>query len=156
MIRVQFGFDKDCIRDIDLYFDNVYDDCWLDDDLVKKMIADVDQSEVVSRQCIISPVLGQIPPERLSGGVKALICLYKLPEVYIDLIVCGSNCEKWIAEIAGRKDIHIGMSGYDLTFDNLNIQGICLNDDSTITNAEEWTVKMCSFAGYENDGKISY
>lgn len=151
MIKVQFGFDKDCIRDIDLYFDNVYDDKWLDDDLVKNMISDVDSSQVASRQCIISPVLGQIPPERLSGGVKALICLYKLPEVYIDLIVCGSNCEKWIAEISSLKDIHVGMSGYDLTFDGLDIKGICLNDHSTIANAEEWTIKMCTFMEDNND-----
>ncbi len=36
MLKVLFGFDKDCIRDIDLYFDNVYEDNWLEDELVKK------------------------------------------------------------------------------------------------------------------------
>lgn len=32
------------------------------------MIKDIDDSEVLSGECINSPVLGQIPPERLSGG----------------------------------------------------------------------------------------
>ncbi|MCD7948954.1 MAG: DUF4869 domain-containing protein [Erysipelotrichaceae bacterium] len=36
MLKVLFGFDKNCIRDIDLYFDNVYEDEWLEDTLVKK------------------------------------------------------------------------------------------------------------------------
>jgi hypothetical protein len=152
MLKVYFGFDKECIRDIDLYFDNVYDELWLDDELVKQMIEDIDDSKVVSNQCIVSPILGQIPPERLSGGVKALICLYKSPDSYIDLIVCGPNCEKWISKISALTNIRVGMSGYDLTFDNLEIQGICLNDNSPISNSKEWTLKMCKFVGDNNEG----
>jgi hypothetical protein len=151
MLEVYFGFDKECIRDIDLYFDNVYDDAWFDDELVKEMIEDVDKSKVVSRQCIESPILGQIPPERLSGGVKALICMYKEPESYIDLIVCGSNCEKWISRISELTDFRVGMSGYDLTFDNLGIKAHCLNDGSMILNSKDWTLKMCKYVGEEHD-----
>ena len=80
------------------------------------MIVSVDQSEVIGNQLIVSPILGQIPPERLSGGVKALICMYEM-DVYIDLIVCGSNCEDYILRIADKKDITVGMSGYDIAFD---------------------------------------
>jgi hypothetical protein len=151
MLEVYFGFDKECIRDIDLYFDNVYDDVWFDDELVKEMIEDVDKSKVVSRQCIESPILGQIPPERLSGGVKALICMYKEPDAYIDLIVCGPNCEKWISKIAEISDFRVGMSGYDLTFDNIEIKAHCLNDDSKILNSKDWILKMCKYVGDEYD-----
>jgi hypothetical protein len=149
MLKVYFGFDNECIRDIDLYFDNVYDDVWFDDELVKEMVEDVDKSEVVSRQCIESPILGQIPPERLSGGVKALICMYKEPESYIDLIVCGPNCEKWISKISELSDFRVGMSGYDLTFDNIEINAYCLNDDSQILNSKDWILKMCKYVGEE-------
>ncbi len=146
MINVRFGFDEDCIRDIDLYFDNVYEEIWLDDELVKEMIFDVDKSEVKGNQLIISPVLGAIPPEKLSGGIKALICMYKT-DAYIDLIVCGANCEKWIVQIAEEKDITVGMSGYDLSFDNVEIEAICLNDESKITNYKDWILKMNKFVG---------
>ncbi len=146
MLNVRFGFDKDCIRDIDLYFDNVYEEKWLEDDLVKEMIASVDHSEVVGNQLIVSPVLGQIPPERLSGGVKALICMYKT-DAYIDMIVCGPNCEEWILKISDKKDITIGLSGYDLTFENRSIDAICLNDEFHITNYREWIMKMNEFVG---------
>lgn len=145
MLQIKFGFDKDCIRDIDLYFDNVYDEEWFSDELVKKMVYDIDKSEVVSKQCINSPVLGQIPPERLSGGVKALICLYKCELAYIDLIVCGENCEKWIKDIAELRDITVGMSGYDLSFEKCGISGVCLNDKSIINNYHDYISKMCAF-----------
>lgn len=154
MLEVCFGFDKECIRDIDLFFENVYDEEWLEDPFVQSMIQDVDHSRVESRYCIISPVLGQIPPERLSGGVKALICFYKMEDAYIDLIVCGENCEKWIAKIAAQKNIRVGMSGYDLTFANEDISGICLNDQTEFRNAKEWTLKMCSYVEDEDEGEI--
>ena len=146
-MNVYFGFDQDSIRDIDLYFDNVYDESWLEDNLVKEMIFDVDGSRVVSNNCIESPILGQIPPERLSGGVKALVVLYKMDESYIDLIVCGPNCEKWLIEIAQKKDIHVSMSGFDLRFNNLPIAGKCLNDATTFKGSYEWIMKMEEFAG---------
>lgn len=152
MLNVFFGFDDNCIRDIDLYFDNVYEEKWLEDEFVREIVEDVDHSQVVSNYCIISPVLGQIAPEKLSGGVKALICLYKCEDAYIDLIVCGSNCEKWLAEISRRKDIKVGMSGYDLTFGDMEIQGYCLNDESYINNSKEWMMKMCTYVEDENEG----
>ncbi|KIR02308.1 hypothetical protein P261_01123 [Lachnospiraceae bacterium TWA4] len=154
MLSVQFGFDEDCIRDIDLYFDNVYDEDWLEDELVKEMIFDVDQSEVKGTQLIISPILGAIPPERLSGGVKALICMLKT-DAYIDLIVCGPNCEKWILKIAQIRDITVGMSGYDLCFEKMDIKALCINDQSMILDYREWILKMNEFVGHRYGRKIS-
>ena len=98
MLNIYFGYDTEAILSIDKYFNNTYDEDWLDDPFVKEMVLDVDRSEVLDKYCIQSPVLGQIPPEKLSGGVKALICMYKLDDFYVDLIVCGKNCEKWISE----------------------------------------------------------
>lgn len=147
MVSVYFGNDTSAILNIDLYFNHVYRAEWLDDDLVKQMIKDVDNSTVLSNQCIQSPVLGQIPPERLSGGVKALICLLKLDDCLIDLVVCGENCEKWISEIAKKKDIRVSMSGYDLTFKGYEISGICENDNSVIRDYRDWIQKMCDMAG---------
>ena len=122
MINVYFGYDTESIRDID-------------------------HSEVVSDSCILSPVLGQIPPEKLSGGVKALIVLSQMEDVYLDLIVCGQNCERWIVEIASNKEIHVSMSGYDLKFKDYLIAGKCLNDDSFFNGYREWLLKMEEFVG---------
>ena len=81
MVSVFFGLDMDALIDVDVYFNNVFEYEWLDDPFVKEMIRDVDNSIVLSNQCIQSPVLGQIPPERLSGGVKTCIMLYKMDDL---------------------------------------------------------------------------
>ena len=61
----------------DTWFKYNYEEEWFEDELVKEMVRDVDDSTVISAYSIDSPVLGIIAPERLSGGVKALIIMYK-------------------------------------------------------------------------------
>ena len=99
MLKIYFGYDENAVLSVDTYFNNTYEDEWFDDAFVKKIVKVVDDSEVRDRQLIVSPVLGQIPPERLSGGAKALILLYETNNFYTDLIVCGSNCEDLLLDI---------------------------------------------------------
>ena len=152
MLSIFFGYDKDAILSVDTYFNNIYDEDWFDDPFVRNMIRIVDQSEVQDRQCILSSVLGQIPPERLSGGVKALILMYEEDDFYTDLIVCGRNCEKFILDIAEKKDIRCSLSGYDISFENLGDTAHptpvrCENDDSMLKTHEEFVLKMISLVG---------
>lgn len=147
MVSVYFGYDKEAVLCVDIRFNNVFEYEWLDDPFVCEMIKDIDNSIVLSNQCIQSPVLGQIPPEKLSGGVKTCIMLYKEEDFMPDLIVCGENCEPWLSKIFEMKDCKVTMSGYDLTFRNLPIKGICENDNSVINDYHDWIDKMCDLAG---------
>ena len=83
---------------------------WFDDPFVKEMVRAVDKSEVLSSHAIESPVLGIIPTTRLSGGVKALILIYKKPELLIDCTACGENCAEWILRIAEKQDTLINLN----------------------------------------------
>ena len=152
MLNIFFGYDKDAILSVDTYFNNTYEEVWFDDPFVRKIIHVVDHSEVQDRLCILSPVLGQIPPERLSGGAKTLILLHEEDGFYTDLIVCGANCEDLILDIAERKDISCALSGYDISFDHLGDDDHpapvrCENDGSLLKNHEEFVLKMLEFVG---------
>ena len=152
MLSIFFGYDKDAILNVDTYFNNTYDEAYFDDLFVRKIVSTVDHSEVQDRQCILSPVLGQIPPERLSGGAKALILMYEEDDFYTDLIVCGRNCEKLILDIAEKKNIKCSLSGYDISFENLGDKDHptpvrCENDDSMLRNHEEFVLKMLELVG---------
>ena len=65
MLNIIYGDVKNSIYNTNVYFKNSYEPEWLDAELAKKMIKDIDDSEVLSGECINSPVLGQIPPERI-------------------------------------------------------------------------------------------
>ena len=99
------------ILDVDSYFDINFEPHWIDNELAKKMILDVDKSEVLSPYCMQSPIFGQIPPEKLSRGVKALLLrLQDDDDIIVWATACGDNCAKWILEISKQKDLYIGLS----------------------------------------------
>ena len=145
MLKVFFGIHEDAMLSVDSYFNNTYDESWFADPIVVQMVKDIDGSDVISPNCINSPVLGQIPPITLSGGVKALICLHMIGDPFLDLIVMGENCSEWLLKIANEKDITVAMSGSHLTFsdmDDIFPKCLCLNDDSVIETPKEWVFKM--------------
>lgn len=145
MLSIFFGYDEEAVLSVDTYFNNTYDEEWFDDSFVREIVKTVDDSDVMDRHCIFSSVLGQIPPERLSGGAKALIQMYKEDDFYTDLIVFGRNCEDFILDIAEKKDITCSLSGYDISFESLGDERHptpikCLNDGSLLRNSEEFRI----------------
>ena len=109
MLNIFYGDMQGMIYNTSVYFKNMYDRQWLEDEQVKAMIADVDNSLVLSRGAIDSPVLGIIPPTSLSGGVKTLILIDKIPEKIFNASNCGDNCAKWLLKIAEEKDVTVNL-----------------------------------------------
>lgn len=122
MLTIIYGDAEKSIYNTNVYFKNTYEPEWFESELARKIVKDVDDSDVVSGECINSPVLGQIPPERLSGGVKTLLLILNEPERIFNASTCGDNCAKWILEIGKRQDITINLRhmmsfGKDTRFD---------------------------------------
>lgn len=132
MLYITFKYSNDVIEDVDSYFNFNYEDEWMLDGLVKQMIESVDKSEVLDSQLIRSPVLGLIPPERLSGGVKALILMYKRPDLKIWATACGDNCAEWILRIGGMQDITIVLE-HIMDFPH-DFMAVCLDNEKKIEN----------------------
>lgn len=122
MLTIIYGDVENSIYNTNVYFKNTYEPEWLEKELAKQMIKDIDGSDVVSGECINSPVLGQIPPERLSGGVKTLLLILNEPDRIFNASTCGDNCAKWILEIGKQQDVTINLRhmmsfGKDTEFD---------------------------------------
>lgn len=113
MLKIYVGSLPNEIRSASVYFDINFKPEWLDNELNQKMIKDVDKSKVIARNVIESSVLGTIPPQWLSGGVKALICMNSDNRGYVfNLSNCGDNCAKWVREIAKTKDLLVTTHHY--------------------------------------------
>lgn len=104
MLNIFFGDMQDAIYNTSAYFKYDYEDSWIVDSFVKKMIQDVDQSAVLDSGVIDSPVLGKIPPTGLSGGVKTLILVKFEKDKVFNASTCGDNCAKWLLKIAETED----------------------------------------------------
>ena len=119
MLNIYFGacHADNYIDNPDLYFDNTYEDIWLEDLQSKQMVHDIDHSELVSPNLVISPVLGSIPISRLSGGVKTLIQVSHDPGHIYNASACGDNCAAWLLKIGEQKDVLVRL-GHLMHFRN--------------------------------------
>lgn len=143
------GGNVEVLTDAPRYFDNVWEDEWLEDPLVKQMIKDVDNSEVISPHLIESPVLGPIGPKDISGGVKILILLLKDTSFIYNISNCGDNCAKWIKQIAKLKDLEIDLEHimYFNDDNDNNFHAYFINDNTLINSYAEYLIKMAEYQG---------
>lgn len=109
MLKVIFGDMEEAIYNTSIYFDNTYEEEWITDELSRRMIQDIDKSEVIGAEYINSPVLGPITPTKLSGGTKTLILVNNEPDKIFNASTCGDNCAKWLLEIGKEKDVVINL-----------------------------------------------
>ena len=136
MLSVFYGDMSEAIYDPVVYFKNTYTDEWITDELSKEMIRDVDRSIVIGPRVIDSPVLGGISPRELSGGVKTLMNIYKVPEKIFNASACGDNCAKWILKIGEMQDVKINLR-HLMDFGEEEFVIKILNTDQIVHNMRE-------------------
>ena len=99
MLKVYYGDMTEAIYNPAVYFKNTCEDAWITDSFSREMILDIDKSTVLGPRIIDSPVLGGITPRELSGGVKTLILVNKVPDKIFNASACGDNCAKWLLKM---------------------------------------------------------
>ncbi len=145
MLRVWFGDKDNAIYNTSVFFKNRYKDEWIVEDFTKKIIADIDHSNVLDANSIESPVLGNISPLQLSGGVKALILMKHYPGKVFNASNCGDNCAKWILALGDEQNFTINLFHVmDFGDEEFNIR--ILNDGKLIVhNMQEFLTAGASY-----------
>ena len=138
MLKIFFGDMPEAIYNTDVYFKNDYEDTWIVDDFVKTMIKHIDSSEVLYSGVIDSPVLGKIPPTKLSGGVKTLILIKFEPNEVFNASTCGDNCAKWLLKIAEQEDRTVNLR-HIMDFGDSEFTIQVLNTNEIVHNMTELT-----------------
>lgn len=145
MLNVYLGDCENEVYNPPVYFINQYEDAWLETQLAKDMIQDIDKSKVVGPHLIQSPVLGPISPRELSGGVKTLL-LFAFDESgrIFNATACGDNCAKWILKIAEKKDLTISLH-HSMNFVDGAYTIKILNNGRIVHNQGEWLEVVYDF-----------
>ena len=142
MLHIFFGDMDDVIYNTSAYFKYNFRPEWMADPDVVNMIRDVDSSVVLGNGAIDSPVLGIIAPVSLSGGVKTLILIDKVPDKIFNASNCGDNCAGWLLEIGRKKDITVNLR-HIMNFGEEVFEIDVLNDHVIAHNMDE----ILSFGG---------
>ncbi|MCR4745468.1 MAG: DUF4869 domain-containing protein [Lachnospiraceae bacterium] len=144
MLKVYLGDMQGSIYNTSVYFKNDYEDEWIVDPFVVEMIRDVDKSEVMYSGVIDSPVLGKIPPEKLSGGVKTLILVKFEPDVVFNVSTCGDNCAKWLLKIAENEDRTVNLRHLmDFGKEEFDIE--IMNDNTIVHSMKEFVITAVKY-----------
>ncbi len=152
MLSIFFGnyTGDNYIENPDLYFDNTYENEWLESERSKKMVKDIDHSELVGPNLVVSPVLGSIPVNRLSGGVKTLIQIDQDPTHVYNASACGDNCAKWLLEIARDRDVLVRM-GHIMHFGDDAELSIKIPNTDEVVRTQSQLAQRVILAGFLDD-----
>jgi hypothetical protein len=144
MLSIYFGDREDAAYG-PTWFNFNYDPAWFQDPLVNEMMQAIDKSVYRGGELIESDVLGPIPPERLSGGLKTLILIYKRPDLIFDATSCGPNCAKWLLKIGSKENVTV-MLDYIMPFDGCEPFTIEIaNDKSVATDVKAYTLAALKY-----------
>lgn len=144
MLKIYFGEMEGVLHNVETYFKNQMEYAWLEDEIAKRIVADVDKSIVESPQCIRSNVLGQIPPTRLSGGTKALLLIWNVEDRIVNASNCGDNCAKWLLEFGKLKDVTINLN-HIMDFGTEEFEIEILNNHRLIHNMKEYVIEAVKY-----------
>ncbi|MCI6018108.1 MAG: DUF4869 domain-containing protein [Clostridiales bacterium] len=150
MLKIWYYGGTDYMKDAPSYFDNVYEDEWIEDEFVKEMIEDVDHSVVISAHVIESPILGDITPKELSGSVKVLILMLKDDSFIYNMSNCGDNCAKWVLKIAEKKDLTVYLQHIMRFKGEFEIQ--IMNTGEIVHSPEEYVNGLLKAEGILDEG----
>ena len=142
MLKVFLGDMDEVIYNTSVYFKYNYQPSWLEDPDVIQMILDVDRSKVLGNGAVESPVMGIIAPVSLSGGVKTLILIDKVPDKVFNASNCGDNCAAWLLRIGSKKDVVVNLR-HIMEFGEDYFEIYILNTNTVVHNMEE----LISIAG---------
>ena len=154
MLKIIYGDIVECdnfIYNPESYFNRFRENEWLTDSFAVKVIKDIDNSTVINSSIIESEVLGIIPPQYLSGGVKTLIMIYNRPDLIFNATWCGENCAQTLLDIGKDKDIIINLE-YNMAFPESNQEVLILNSGDTVYNTGDLELEGARYI----DKNVSY
>lgn len=137
MLKVFLGDMDNVIFNTSVYFKYNYQPSWLEDPDVVQMILDIDKSVVLGNGAVESPVMGVIAPVSLSGGVKTLILIDKVPEKVFNASNCGDNCAAWLLRIGSKKDVVVNLR-HIMEFGEEDFEIYLMNTKIVVHNMDEF------------------
>lgn len=111
MLKVYFGdMNKVTMNDVNLAFNLRFKAEWFQNELVRRIISDIDYVEDVKGTCLfVRGMHKTISPQELAGGTKSLILMLmcNTPKTVFYSGFMGENCYPYVFEIARNTDINL-------------------------------------------------
>jgi len=144
MLSIYWGVTEDCYYYIDGEFEELYENEWFEDPLVRQILADIDECDYVGMRCRdrLDPNI-EFSVFELSTGAKGLIMLLKMQYDSIRIwgTAFGDNCSKWLLKIAQNRNIILELEHY-LKFPPEEFQAYSLLQQREYTDYEDYQYEV--------------
>lgn len=150
MLYIDFGGAVyDCLGHPDYSFDLYMQDSWFDDPVVKQIVKDIDDADVISAYAIKHPVFKAINYSMLSSTCRSIILMYKLPDEVVNATYCGEKGSDWVLRLSEKRDVKIVLN-YAMLF-NRDFNAIIANGNEHIVSRKEYYACALKYL-YEAEG----
>lgn len=154
MLNVIIGRPEGEVYETARYFDALFEEEWMNHDIIKYIIKDIDESEMVSSRLIQNDTYGSFSPKDLSGGTKTLILMLNFPDIIFNGSQCGDNCCKWMIEVGKLVSPTIAVHHIHKFPKDAEFEIRILNDNSIVRNNEEYFEKFLEVEYGNKQGKF--
>lgn len=153
MLRIHFGSHPKEIYNTEVYYENQYDKEWVMDEFARRVIRDIDASEVLSPDVISNDIFGSFASTELSAGVKTLLLIKNMPNKIFNISNCGDNCAKYLLELAKDQNIKVTLHHAMDFGDDFAVQVVNDRKRKIITKPAELLMLAHHYLrGEENEG----
>lgn len=117
------------------YFNVEFEKEWLLDEFNIKALKKIDNVDIIANELLYNEIMGYIPPNFLSTGVKTLILANTLG-LKVNGDRMGDNCYPLLVELSKKKDVYIKLTHlpkFEATF-----QAVYLNNNRLVNNWKEF------------------
>lgn len=154
MLNVIIGRPEGELYETARYFDALFEEEWMNHDIIKDIIKDIDKSEMVSSRLIQNDTYGSFSPKDLSGGTKTLILMLNFPDMIFNGSQCGDNCCEWMIKVGELVSPTIAVHHRHNFPENKEFEIRILNDNSIVRNDDEYFKKFIEVEYSKKQGKF--
>lgn len=126
------------VKHIDSWFNNYFEESWTDNEWAKRVIKEIDDTDLITPTVISSKWLGTTSIESISGGAKSLIMANATERLVFNGNNFGDNCFPLLLELSKTKDIMIDLY-YHPIFKWVDDVEVCsINTGNVMRNYDEF------------------
>lgn len=155
MLSIIFGYPHNAVMSVDDCLGKEIPFSFIQSDFAKRVIKEIDKSEVMDNGMINSSALGIIPPSVLSGGAKALFMLHELEDIIMPINFMGDNCLVFLKEILEFKSITICMGYLNDLFDYGINEMFIVNSNKIVRDGKSFAYEFLTAEEDNYFGKYS-
>lgn len=140
MLRLWIGRHdyENMVDEPDFYFSEFMDASCIDTDFGRRVVTEIsDVKTIVNYATMYLPTGELISPRDLCSGAKNLLIMnFDTNDAVCDMLWCGENCEKFVAEISNKRDLLVTSSRWFLPYRNADFKdGVKIENTGVIVHS---------------------